>query len=128
MQAFGAAFQISVTSVQLIDGFVNHSQATLMKLSLSSAELSAIASELKVDVTTRGIFLDDHAIGQIAACWSCASIWSVETIKAPCLDGDPLLLEKEASLNPQKVTLASGVGTMIKLILFVLASYSTRLA
>ena len=79
-------------------------------------------------LTTRGILLDDHAIGHITACWSCTSRWSVETIKAPRLDGDPLLLEKEASLNPQKVTLASGVGTMIKLILFVLASYSTRLA
>lgn len=48
-------------------GFFSHSHITLMKLSLSRAELRAIASELNVEVTTLGILLDDQAIGHITA-------------------------------------------------------------
>ena len=73
-------------------------------------------SALRVEVTTRGSFREDQAIGQITACSFWARCTSVETIRVPCRDGSPLLVENEASLNAQRFTSCSGTGTTTRFV------------
>ena len=66
--------------------------------------LKAIASALKVEVTTLGIFLELHAIGHTTDISFLDNIPSVEKINVPCLDAKLVAEEKEASEKAQKVT------------------------
>ena len=124
----GASRRMSLGFDQSTAGFFIHSQNTLIQLSLSSVDPKAIASALKVLRTTLGIFFEDHATGHTTVLTLSSSFPSVEKMSVPCLVDLPLPVSKEASEKAQKVTACSGMGTIIKLTGFALASYKTRFA
>ena len=126
--ARGALLKTSSGRDQSTEGSFNHSQNTLSQLSLSRVDPNATDSALKVLRTTRGIFLEDHAIGHITVRWFLAILPSVVKIKVPWRVEFPLPDSKDASEKAQKVTRPSAIGTIIRFADFVLASYNTRLA
>ena len=64
-----------------------------MRIQLKRCEVEpkATASALSVLRTTRAIFLDDHATGQMTVLWFAMSLPSVAKINVPCRDAEPLL-------------------------------------
>jgi hypothetical protein len=85
-----------------------------MKLKRSRVLLSAIASALKVEVTTLGIRFELQAIGQTTALSLRAKCLLVEKIRVPCLEDKFVAVENEASENAQKVNSSTGIGTISK--------------
>ena len=65
MVANGECCKISDGFVQSVLGFLSQAHITLSQLTLSKVPLNAVASALKVLLTTLGIFRLDQAMGQI---------------------------------------------------------------
>ena len=81
--AVGIHFRADVGFFHESSGWFIHFQNSLIQLSLSKVLLSAIVSALSVDLTTRGIFLDVHAIGQTGALSLALSALVVLNISVP---------------------------------------------
>ena len=128
MVAKGEFCKISVGLVQSIPGSFSQAHIIRSQLTRSSVLLNAEASALSVLRTTLGIFLLDHAIGQITESWFSAIFPSVVKTIVPCLDETPFFVSKEASEKPQKATWSSGIGTTKIVTGWFLASSRTRFA
>ena len=109
--AKGALPKTSEGSAKSTLGSLSHSHNSLNQEILSSVELRATDSALKVDLTTRGTFLEDHATGQITETLLSSSALFVVKMMVPCLEVFSLEVAKEASENPQKVTALTGIAT-----------------
>ena len=90
----GEPCKISDGLVQSMLGSTIQAHMILSQPTLSNVLLRAEASALKVLRTTLGIFLLDHAIGQITESWFSAMLPSVVKTIVPCLDATLLGLKR----------------------------------
>ena len=95
-------------SVRSIDGSTSHFQNKRSHDSLSRHELKATASALRVDLTTRAILREDHAIGHTTLGWLSRILLSVAKMIWPCLDDSSRHVANEASENAQNVRVFNG--------------------
>ena len=92
-------------------GFLSHFQRRRIQERRSKHELRATASALKVDRTTRAIFLEDQAIGQTTL-GLLSRIWqSVANILCPYLEDNSLFVAKE-KLPAVSLSLEESSGTI----------------
>ena len=110
--AVGMFLRVSDGVFQESFGFWIQCQNNLIQLSLSRVLLSAIASALRVDRTTRGIFLDVHAAGHTGAVSFALSRLVVEKMRVPWYECSVALVENDASLKEQKVISLAGRAGM----------------